>query len=246
MSELDPAKKTHRAKQVITWLLAIAAIVAAIVVGALFGRRLYILVSVIVVIIAMIPFFVSFEKRRPQARELVTLAVMIALAVASRAVFAFVPFFKPMAAVVMITGIAFGAPAGFLTGALAAFVSNFIFGQGPWTPFQMLAIGLCGFVFGFLADRGVIARGSWSWKMRLAVSFAGGFFILLVAGPVLDTSSLFWMISSITPASIATVYLAGVPVNAIHGVATFVTLLLVANPILEKLNRLKVKYGFME
>lgn len=217
---------------------------AAVVSSVLLGKRTYIIANVVVVTLAMVPFFVSFERRRPQARELVLLAVMIALAVASRAAFAFVPHFKPMAAMVMITGIAFGARSGFLAGALAALVSNFIFGQGPWTPWQMLAIGLCGLVFGMLADKGMIARVSWSLRMRVAVSVGGGLFIVFVAGPALDTSSLLWMMSSFTPESIMALYLAGVPVNITHGIATLLTLLLLGNPILEKLERVRKKYGF--
>ena len=65
-----------------------------------------------------------------------------------------VPFFKPLTGIVMITGMALGPEAGFLTGAISGFVSNFIFGQGPWTPWQMFAFGVAGFLTGVLAKRG--------------------------------------------------------------------------------------------
>ena len=100
--------------------------------------------AVLIIALATAPFLISFERSRPDAREVVLMAVLTALAVASRAAFAFVPHFKPMAGVVMIAGIALGPRAGFLVGVLAALASGFLFGQGPWTPFQMLAFGAAG------------------------------------------------------------------------------------------------------
>ena len=82
----------------------------------------------------MLPFFMVFEDRRPQAREVVIIAAMAGLGVAGRVAFFMVPQFKPAAAVVIISGVCLGGEAGFLTGALVGFVSNFFFGQGPWTP----------------------------------------------------------------------------------------------------------------
>ena len=121
-----------------------------------FGNRRYYLCSILLIIFSMVPFFLSFEKRKPEAREIVTLAVMCAIAVASRAAFIMVPHFKPMVGIVIITGMAFGAEAGFLTGAVSGFVSNFLFGQGPWTPWQMFAFGIAGFLAGLLAKAGII------------------------------------------------------------------------------------------
>lgn len=242
----NQASKARPWKTALMLVVALVAVPLAVVLGAFLDRSAYVLGSIIVVVLSMVPFFASFERRRPQARELVTLAVMVALAVASRAAFAFVPSFKPMAGIVMVTGIALGASSGFLAGSLAAFVSNFIFGQGPWTPWQMLAFGLGGCLFGFLADRGVVPRGSWDMKTRILVSLAGGFYILLVGGPILDTSSLVWMVGSLSPESALAVYAAGAPFNAAHGLATFATIALVGNAILDRLGRLRTKYGMME
>ena len=105
-------------------------------------------ISAIVIVLVMLPFMLAFEGRRPQARELVLITVMIALAVAGRAAFFMVPQFKPMVALVIIAGVALGAESGFVTGSLSAFISNFIFGQGPWTPWQMFRAGLIGFLAG--------------------------------------------------------------------------------------------------
>ena len=80
---------------------------------------------------------------------------------------------------------------------------------------------------------------------RLAAALAaGGFlFVVLVLGPLLDTSSLTLMMAKITPASAAAIYLAGLPVNLIHGAATALTLFFAANPLLNQLARVRRKYG---
>ncbi|THG37039.1 ECF transporter S component [Adlercreutzia caecimuris] len=199
--------------------------------------------AVLIIALAAAPFLISFERSRPDAREVVLMAVLTALAVASRAAFAFVPHFKPMAGVVMIAGIALGPRAGFLVGALAALASGFLFGQGPWTPFQMLAFGAAGAAAGLLGACGAFPRAGLSLGQRVGLAAGGFVFVVLVLGPILDTSTLFLMASSLTPASAAAVYLAGLPVNTVHGAATALTLLLAANPLLGQIARVRRKYG---
>ncbi len=199
--------------------------------------------AVLIIALATAPFLISFERSRPDAREVVLMAVLTALAVASRAAFAFVPHFKPMAGVVMIAGIALGPRAGFLVGVLAALASGFLFGQGPWTPFQMLAFGAAGAAAGLLGACGAFPRAGLSLGQRVGLAAFGFAFVVLVLGPILDTSTLFLMVSALTPAGAAAVYLAGLPVNAIHGAATALTLLLAANPLLGQIARVRRKYG---
>ena len=111
------------------------------------------LIGLLFLIVSAIPFFLVFDKKKPQARDMVPIAVMAAIAVVGRTVFEIIPLpnFKPCSAIIIITAVSFGPEAGFLTGALTALVSNFIFGQGPWTPFQMLAWGLIGLFAGYLS-----------------------------------------------------------------------------------------------
>ncbi len=237
MSEKQ-VKKTH-----IRWLSIVCILIlvpCTLLLSWKFGNRKYYLSSLILIIIAMLPFFLSFEKRKPQARELVSLAVMIAIAVVSRAIFIMLPNFKPMVGIIMITGMAFGAEAGFLTGAMSAFVSNFIFGQGPWTPWQMFAYGIAGFIAGILASRGILKGDK---PVRAAV--IGGICVMVIVGPLLDTSTFFMLSSGMNTESAAAVYLAGLPVNAVHATATVLTLLLFTRPLMEKLDRIKLKYGMM-
>ena len=244
-----PGNRPGRSSARATILATAAAIVAAaavVVACALIGGRSYVAGSIAVVLCSMAPFLVRFESRRLHARELVTVAVMAALAVVSRAAFAWAPGFKPIFGIIMVAGVALGPSSGFFVGAVSALASNFLFGQGPWTPWQMLGYGLCGFVFGLLGHAGVLPQGRWSAKTKALACVLGFLTVFALCGPVLDTSSLFFLLSRITPEGVVAVYLAGAPVNAIHGAATAATLLLIANPLLGKLQRLCTKYGVGE
>ena len=244
-SDDRPVRSSARA----TILATVASVVvaaAAVVACALVGGRSYVAGSIAVVLCALVPFLVRFESRRLQARELVTVAVMAALAVVSRAAFAWAPGFKPIFGVIMVAGAALGPSSGFFVGAVSALASNFLFGQGPWTPWQMLGYGLCGFVFGLLGHAGILPQGRWSAKAKALACVLGFLTVFALCGPVLDTSSLFFLLSRITPEGVLAVYLAGAPVNAIHGAATAATLFLIANPLLGKLQRLRTKYGVGE
>ena len=213
---------------------------ATLLLGRHIKGRWYYLTSTLVIIEIMLPFFASFESRKPQSRELVTLAVMAALATASRVAFVFIPYFKAITGVIMITGIAFGAQAGFLTGAIAAFASNFFFSQGPWTPWQMFAYGFGGFFAGLIFHR----HRQWAKPWILAPF--GFLTILLIVGPMLDTCTVFTMLTKFTRKNILAVYAAGVMYNVNHGIGAALTLLFVSHPLLSNLDRLQTKYGILE
>lgn len=238
-------KKTDRKRLSRGTWIGIAVILflvpATLMVSRYFGDRKYYLCSVLLIIYAMVPFFLSFEQRRPQAREVVTIAVLCAIAVASRAAFIMLPSFKPMVGIIIIAGISFGPEAGFLTGAVSGFVSNFIFGQGPWTPWQMFAFGLAGFLAGILAKKKIL-----SGDKPVAAAVFGGVTVFLIVGPLLDLCTIFTMGNMMDVSSAAAVFLSGRPMNAVHAVATVLTLLLLCRPMTEKLDRIKLKYGMME
>ena len=238
-------KKSHIA----TLLIFLLIIPATLFFGLRLTGRAYYLTSTLVIIEIIIPFLLAFESRKPQARELVLLAVLCALAVASRAAFGFVPHFKPMLAIVMLTGIAFGPEAGFLCGAISGFASNFIFGQGPWTPWQMFAYGIGGMLAGLFALCGILKKSprAWrdgGWRDILGLTVFGFLCILLVVGPLLDTSTFF--MAGFSASSPLAIYLAGVPVNCVHGSAVALTMLLFGKPLLDRLRRIQIKYGMME
>lgn len=102
----------------------------------------------------MAPFFLIFEGRKPKARELVIIAVLCAIAIAGRAALFMLPQFKPVIAMTIISGVAFGGETGFLVGAMTMLASNVMFSQGPWTPWQMFAVGIIGFLPASCSERG--------------------------------------------------------------------------------------------
>ena len=226
-----------------TWISIVVIfllIPALVFFGGRLGGRTYYLVGTAVIFLTIVPFFLVFEQHRPQAREVAVIAVLCALAVAARAAFAAVPSFKSMMAIIMIAGMAYGPEAGFLVGAMGAFVSNFLFGQGPWTPWQMFAYGLSGFLAGGAVRLRLLP------KRKLPMAVFGFFSVVLIVGPILDTCSVFTMPTQVNLTTAGAIYLAGFPYNVSHGLSTFVTLLLVGEPMLKKLNRIQKKYGVTE
>lgn len=225
----------------VTLLVIIVLIPLTVGISWYMGDRKYYIASVLIMIYSIIPFFAGFESRKPQARELVTLAVMCAIAVASRAAFIWAPNFKPIGGITMITAMAFGPQAGFMTGSLSLIVSDMIFGQGPWTPWQMFSFGLLGFISGLLARKGILTE-----KRPLIDAVIGFLLMVLVVGPILDTCAIFTMAQMINTESVLAVYLAGLPVNISKGTAVFLCVLLLTRPMMNKLERIKTKYGMIE
>lgn len=205
----------------------------------IFGSRVYYFISIVIMIYALIPFFMVFEGRKPQAREMIVLATMAALACAGRAAFFMVPSIKPVTAIVIISGIAFGGEAGFLVGAITMLVSNFLFGQGPWTPWQMFAMGFIGFLSGILHQKGLLPA------RRFTLSIYGFLVTFFIYGGIMNPAAMFMSVYEFTWTGLLAMYISGAPVDFIHAASTFIFLWLGARPLLEKLQRIKVKYGLL-
>lgn len=235
----DKRKAYRLALSVIVALILVPAVIALGV--AVWDDRKFYIVSLIIIIMSMVPFALRFESRKLRARELVVLAAMIAIGVASRAAFYMTPQFKPAVAVAIITGVAFGCESGFIAGAMIAFVSNFIFGQGSWTPWQMEAMGILGFLGGILFHK---RDGSLPKLLPLCVF--GGLGTLIIYGLIVDTSTVITTQSVITWEKLTAKYVSGFGPNIVHAAATVIFLLILAKPLLGKLNRVRVKYGLLE
>ncbi len=226
-------------RTILSIVVTCVCIPAVVALGLLLGDVNFYITSVVIIFLMMFPFFVRFEGRNPQARELVVIAVMTAIAAASRAAFVWLPSFSPLIGIAIITAIALGPEQGFITGALAAFVSNFLFGQGPWTPWQMFAYGIGAFIAGILVKKGILK------PTRVPLTIFGFLIIVLFVGPILDTCTVF-VITPGTFESALSIYLAGFVYNIGHGLATAITLALVSKPLCEKIERIRVKYGMAE
>ena len=205
-----------------------------------FDGRKYYFISLLILLECTLPFFLIFEGRKPQARELVLIAVLVALNVAGRAVFFMLPEFKPVVAMTILAGVAFGGETGFLVGAMTMLVSNMFFGQGAWTPWQMFAMGIIGWLAGVLYRKGVLRRS------RISLCIFGVIASTIVYGGIMNPASALMWAHTINWNIIKSYYLTGVPIDLVRAIGTFVFLWLGAEPMLEKLDRIKTKYGLAE
>ena len=205
-----------------------------------FGDRRYYLISLLIMAETMLPFFLVFEHRKPQARELILIAVLCAMGVAGRAAFFMLPNFKPVTALVIVSAVALGGETGFLVGALTMLLSNMYFQQGPWTPYQMFAMGIIGLLAGVLFRKGLLRRE------RLSLSIFGFLATLLVYGGIMNPAAMLMYQPAPSWSLLLAYYIQGLPVDLVHAVSTFLFLWLLSEPMLEKLDRIKTKYGFYQ
>ena len=224
---------------IVTLIIFFLLIPATLFLGTKIPGRSYYITSTLMILELMVPFFMAFEGRKPQARELVVIAVMCAIAIVARTAIP-IPHFKAIFAVIMLSGIAFGPEAGFMVGAISAFASNFFYGQGAYTPWQMMAYGAGGMLAGFLFAKGRLPQKPW------VMAVFGFFATTLWVGPLLDCSHIFLMLSVINRDSILAALLSGFPVNLSQAICTVLIMLLFGRPLLDKLDRVKTKYGMME
>ncbi len=229
-------KKSNIAMLVVFFLL----IPLTLFLGTKLPGQSYYLTGTLIVIELMIPFFMAFEGRKPQARELVVISVLCALAIVARVAIPF-PSFKAIFAVIMLAGIAFGPETGFIVGAVAAFASNFFYGHGAHTPWQMMAYGAGGMLAGFFFAKGRLPR------KPVTMAIFGFFAVILWVGPLLDCSTFFTTVGNYRNFhAIMGVFIAGFAVNLPQAICTVLVMLLFGRPLLDKLDRVKMKYGMME
>lgn len=151
------ARKRLELTAVLIFLIIPALIALTVFLGS---KRLYMPLSLLILVMIMAPFFMIFERRRPRAREVVLIAMMSALTVASHTFFHIAFPVQIGTAMVIISGISLGPEAGFLIGAMSRFVCNFYMGQGTWTPWQMFCWGLLGFLAGLAFNREISKQNS--------------------------------------------------------------------------------------
>ena len=235
---IEPTKPKLSKHMLIAALFILVAVPLTVYVGIfLMEDRNYYLIGILIILETMIPFFLSFEKRKPAARELIIISVLCAIAVLGRTAFFMIPQFKPVIAIVIISGICFGAESGLLVGALTGFTSNFFFGQGPWTPWQMFAFGLIGFLSGASFSK----KNSKINKISLCIF--GAFSTYVIYGGIMNPAAIIMWHSNPTVEMILTSFVTAAPFDAIHAASTVLFLWFIANPMIEKLERIKLKYG---
>lgn len=241
--ELTSARNHNKACALAAFVVICILIPITIWVGITkLNDRKYYFISMLILLEAIIPFFFLYEKRKPKARELVTVATMCALAVAGRAAFFMLPNFNAATAMVIISGVAFGAETGFIVGAVTMLTSNFIFGQGPWTPWQMFAMGVLGYLAGVIYRRRTVREKIFS---KLSLCIFGGISCIVVYGGIMNPASVLMYYSDVSLHMIAAAYITGFPFDVVHGTGTVLFLWFAARPFLEKFDRIRTKYGIL-
>ena len=230
--------KLEKLKKVARYLLFLVIAPLTVYFGiTVFGAKRYAFVSAAVAVISIAPFFFVFEKskrNRTDPLRLSLIAVITAISIVSRIAFSFAPSFKPVTAVVIICGMFLGGEAGFMCGSLTALISNFYFGQGAYTPFQMLAWGIIGFL-----------AGAFGRLLRKNVPF------LLIYGAIsgvafslmLDVWSTIWFDGYFNFSRYVIQITAALPMTVSYAVSNVIFLLVLAAPFGKKLERIKNKYG---
>ena len=202
-----------------------------VLLGALvFGGKRHLLVSLGMACMALLLFLTGFERKKTGGRRMVIVSVMTALCIVGR----FIPLFKPVTALTVITAMYLGGEAGFLVGALSAALSNFYFGQGPWTPFQMLAWGFIGLTAGWLAEPLKAHR----WLLLIYGVLAGAAYSL-----IMDVWNVLWYAGGLDWSLYAASVMTALPHTLLYAVSNFVFLYFMARPFGEKMERVKMKYG---
>ena len=198
----------------------------------------YYYTSLGIIVLSLLGFFLHFENRKPSVILLTMIASLCALAIVSRIAFFFLPQIKPMAALIILSGVAFGIEIGFITGAVSAFVSNFYFGQGSWTPFQMFALGIIGAIAGIL----FFGKRKQNWKLNVYGFFA----VFVIYGGIVDINTIFFTSGELNWKIVLSVYGTALPFNFLFALSTALFLAVLKNPILKRIGRVSRKYCLID
>ncbi|KNZ41160.1 ECF transporter S component [Acetobacterium bakii] len=269
------------------------------------GDRKYLFISLLIIFYSFIPFCLSFENRKPEARELVLIAAMAAIAACGNLAFFMITPFQAGGALIIIAGICLGPEQGFLTGAMARLVVNMFAGQGPWTPWQMFCWGLLGFLaglcfnrdlefskkeidfkivvgpvicvcisilIGFMIHRVFHLTGTFiGWQLyvygafglltglllqqkrlpadRVTLGVFGFLTTFIIYGGIMNIAALVMAVGvsgsgmEMDWSSMKLLYISGVPYDAVHALGTCFFCVVLGPVMIEKLERVKIKFG---
>jgi energy-coupling factor transport system substrate-specific component len=174
----------------------------------------------------------ALEQSRPSARIVAAVAALVAFGVIGRILFAPFPNVKPTTDIIIVAGFALGFAPGWTVGVLTALVSNFYFGQGPWTPWQMLAWGLCGLLGALVARSGIDERRR--LPLALVCGFAG-----LAYGVIVNFGSAVNLATSDIETSFWIQVTTSLPFDIAHAVGNFAFFMLAGPLLIRMLSRLK-------
>jgi energy-coupling factor transport system substrate-specific component len=194
----------------------------------------WIAASSLVLCAALVVGFAWYERTHPSSRVLALVATLAALAALGRIAFAPLPNVKPTTDIVLIAGYVLGGAPGFMVGAVAALASNLFFGQGPWTPWQMVAWGLVGIGGAVLAR--VSARRLGRVPMAIACGIAGFAF-----GAVMNLHLWVTYSGDHTTAKLLAVFATSFPFDVAHAAGNVVFCLAFGPALVRALERFRTR-----
>lgn len=224
-------------KKQLSLILVIFSILTVIAGVLLWQDQRYNLIIILVLIASMMAFYFQYEYSSVKTREVVIVSIMIALAVVGRMLFILLPSVKPVSALIIILAVVFGSQDGFLAGSLSALLSDFVFGMGPWTPFQMIAWGLIGYLAGMFSKQ--LYQNQ--WLLYLYGLISGILFSL-----IMDLWSVLTIEQTFNLTRYLVTFLSSLPVTIIYMISNVVFLILLKTTMFRILQRVKVKYGIEE
>ena len=194
-----------------------------------FENQKYLIISLSLSLVSLYFFSLWTEKKSFGERRIAVSAVMTALSVAGR----FIPVIKPVTSLVIISGMCLGCETGVITGIMTAFVSNFYFGHGPWTSFQMLAWGFIGFMSGVLSE--FIRKNRY-------VLLGYGLLCGIAYSFIMDIWTVLWYNGSFDLKLYLSALVSAVPYTISYAVSNVIYLYFLSGAFVKKLNRLITKY----
>lgn len=194
----------------------------------------YLAVAFAAVAVIIIGIFAIIEKRKLPIATFLPVVVMVAIGSVGRIIFGFIPNVQPVTVIVVIMGLCYSPESGFLTGALSALVSNMVMGQGPWTPWQMLAWGLIGLLAGLCGKL----------KPFRTIYFAVPFAALsaFVFSVITDVWTVLTMAEGLNLAGALAIFGSGLLFNIPHAIFNAVLMALIFTPMNKRLTRISEKY----
>lgn len=183
-------------------------------------------------------FFIGFERSNVSSKDVGVIAVLAALAAVCRVPFAPLPGVQPTTFLVIVSGYVFGTRSGFMVGAVAALVSNFFLGQGPWTPFQMLFWGLIGASAGLLGK----IRPHAERAVMISFSIIWGYLF----GWLMNIFFVVFFIEPLTWKAVFVAYAASFPFDTLHAVGNVCFYLLLGPQMIKVLKRFQEKMTYIE
>ena len=97
--------------------------------------------------------------------------------------------------------------------------------------------GIIGLIAGIIFKRGLLS------KNKISLSIFGFLATIVIYGGIMNPASVIMWQDKITKEMIITSYAVGIPFDVIHAIGSAIFLLLISDVMIEKIERVKVKYG---